>query len=114
MANEIKSLQAFDPRLPIGSLDAYLHYVNQIPMLTAEEEQELAKRLQNDNDLGAAKRLVLSHLRYVARVAKGYLGYGLPLADLIQEGNIGLMKAVRRFNPNMGVRMVTFAMHWIK
>ncbi len=114
MTNEIKSLQTFDPRLPIGSLEAYLHYVNQISMLTAEEEQELAKRLQGDNDLGAAKRLVLSHLRYVARVAKGYLGYGLPLADLIQEGNIGLMKAVRRFNPDMGVRMVTFAMHWIK
>jgi RNA polymerase sigma-32 factor len=114
MVNEIKSLQTFDPRLPIGSLEAYLHYVNQIPMLTAEEEQELAKRLRADNDLGAAKRLVLSHLRYVARVAKGYLGYGLPLADLIQEGNIGLMKAVRRFNPDMGVRMVTFAMHWIK
>lgn len=114
MVNEIKSLQVLDPRLPIGSLEAYLHYVSQIPMLTAEEEQELAKRLQKDNDLGAAKRLVLSHLRYVARVAKGYLGYGLPLADLIQEGNIGLMKAVRRFNPDMGVRMVTFAMHWIK
>jgi len=114
MTNKNMSLQAFDPRLPIGSLEAYLHYVNQIPMLTAEEEHELATRLQNNNDLEAAKRLVLSHLRYVARVAKGYLGYGLPLADLIQEGNIGLMKAVRRFNPNMGARMVTFAMHWIK
>ncbi len=114
MTNENNSLQALDPRLPIGSLEAYLHYVNQIPMLTAEEEHELAVKLQKDNDITAAKRLILSHLRYVARVSKGYLGYGLPLADLIQEGNIGLMKAVRRFNPDMGVRMVTFAMHWIK
>jgi RNA polymerase sigma-32 factor len=114
MTNKNNSLQVFEPHLPIGSIDAYMRYVNQIPMLTAEEEQELANRLQKENDLGAAKKLVLSHLRYVARVAKGYLGYGLPLADLIQEGNVGLMKAVRRFNPNMGVRMVTFAMHWIK
>lgn len=114
MANKNNSLQVLDPRLPLGSLDAYLHYVNQIPMLTLEEEQELAARLQNDHDLVAAKRLVLAHLRYVARVAKGYIGYGLPLADLIQEGNVGLMKAVRRFNPKVGVRMVTFAMHWIK
>ena len=108
------SLQAIDIRLPIGSLEAYLHYVNQIPMLTLEEEHELAQRLQKDGDLAAAKRLILAHLRYVARVAKGYLGYGLPLADLVQEGNVGLMKAVRRFNPDMGVRLVTFAMHWIK
>jgi len=108
------SLKTFDPRLPIGSLDAYLHYINQIPLLTAEEEHELAVRLQKNNELPAAKNLILPHLRYVARVAKGYLGYGLPLADLIQEGNIGLMKAVRRFNPDMGVRLVTFAMHWIK
>lgn len=109
-----KSLQTIDPRLPASSLEAYLQYVNKIPMLTAEEEHELAVKLQQDNELSAAKRLILSHLRYVARVAKGYQGYGLPLADLIQEGNIGLMKAVRRFNPNMGVRLVTFAMHWIK
>jgi len=108
------SLQAIDIRLPIGSLEAYLHYVNQIPMLTPEEEHELAVNLQKNNELSAAKRLILSHLRYVARVAKGYQGYGLPLADLIQEGNIGLMKAVKRFNPDMGVRLVTFAMHWIK
>lgn len=108
------SLQAIDIRLPVNSLEAYLHYVNQIPMLTQEEEHDLAVRLQKNNELGAAKRLILAHLRYVARVAKGYLGYGLPLADLIQEGNIGLMKAVRRFNPDMGVRLVTFAMHWIK
>jgi len=108
------SLQAIDPRLPLGSLEAYLHYVNQIPLLTQEEEYDLAVRLQKNNELPAAKRLILPHLRYVARIAKGYLGYGLPLADLIQEGNIGLMKAVRRFNPDMGVRLVTFAMHWIK
>ena len=108
------SLQLADVRLPIGSIEAYLHYINQIPMLTPEEELEMARRLQKDNDLPAARRLVLAHLRYVARVAKGYLGYGLPLADLIQEGNIGLMKAVKRFNPEMGVRLVTFAMHWIK
>src|SRR5437868_13218505 len=108
------SLQTFDPKLPIGSLDAYLHYINQIPLLTAEEEHDLAVRLHKNNELAAAKNLILPHLRYVARVAKGYLGYGLPLADLIQEGNIGLMKAVRRFNPDMGVRLATFAMHWIK
>lgn len=114
MTNKNNSLQAIDLRLPVHSLEAYLHYVNQIPMLTQEEEHELALRLQKDNDIEAAKRLILAHLRYVARVAKGYLGYGLPLADLVQEGNIGLMKAVRRFNPAMGVRMVTFAMHWIK
>jgi RNA polymerase sigma-32 factor len=108
------SLQPLDIRLPISSLEAYLHYVNQISMLTPEEEHDLAVRLQKNNELAAAKRLILSHLRYVARVAKGYQGYGLPLADLIQEGNIGLMKAVRRFNPDMGVRLVTFAMHWIK
>lgn len=109
-----KSLQTFDVRLPLGSLEAYLHYVNQIPMLTEEEEYDLATRLQTHGELSAAKHLILAHLRYVVRVAKGYLGYGLPLADLIQEGNIGLMKAVKRFNPNMGARLVTFAMHWIK
>jgi RNA polymerase sigma-32 factor len=114
MSTKNTSLQAIDMHLPIGSLEAYLHYVNQIPMLTQEEEYDLAVRLQKTNEIAAAKRMILAHLRYVARVAKGYLGYGLPLADLIQEGNIGLMKAVRRFNPEMGVRLVTFAMHWIK
>lgn len=108
------SLQLIDIRLPVSSLEAYLHYVNQIPLLSQEEELDLAIKLQKDGDLAAAKRLILAHLRYVARVAKGYLGYGLPLSDLIQEGNIGLMKAVKRFNPEMGVRLVTFAMHWIK
>lgn len=114
MTTSLSSLQVADIRLPVSSLEAYLHYVNQIPMLTQEEEHELAVQLQKDHNLAAAKRLILSHLRYVARVAKGYLGYGLPLADLVQEGNIGLMKAVKRFNPEKGVRLVTFAMHWIK
>lgn len=108
------SLQIADLRLPVSSIESYLHYINQIPMLTKDEELDLAMRLRNDQELAAAKRLIMAHLRYVARVAKGYLGYGLPLADLIQEGNIGLMKAVKRFNPEMGVRLVTFAMHWIK
>jgi RNA polymerase sigma-32 factor len=109
-----KSLQIADIRLPVSSIESYLHYINQIPILTKEEEQALTERLYKDQDLAAAKKLIMAHLRYVARVAKGYLGYGLPLADLVQEGNIGLMKAVKRFNPNMGVRLVTFAMHWIK
>lgn len=108
------SLKNIDIRLPISSLEAYLHHINQIPMLTQAEEHDFATRLQKHNELGAAKNLILPHLRYVASVAKGYLGYGLPLADLIQEGNIGLMKAVKRFNPELGVRLVTFAMHWIK
>ncbi|MDX1902220.1 MAG: RNA polymerase sigma factor RpoH [Gammaproteobacteria bacterium] len=100
--------------LPVGSLDAYIARVNQIPLLTQEEEHTLATRLQEQNDVDAARQLVLSHLRYVVRVARGYMGYGLPFGDLIQEGNVGLMKAVRRFNPKVGVRLVTFAMHWIK
>lgn len=108
------SLQKIGIHLPASSLESYLQYVNQIPLLTAEEEHALAVELHKNNELAAAKRLILAHLRYVARVAKGYLGYGLPLADLIQEGNIGLMKAVKRFNPDMGVRLVTYAMHWIK
>src|SRR6185312_1213232 len=108
------SLQALDFHLPISSLDSYISQVSKIPMLSSEEEFELATRLQQNNDLTAARQLVLPHLRYVVRVARGYLGYGLPLGDLIQEGNIGLMKAVKRFNPQVGVRLVTFAMHWIK
>ena len=100
--------------LPIGSLDAYIHRVNQVPMLSEEEEQTLAKRLYEEGDLEAAKRLVMAHLRFVVRVARGYSGYGLPQADLIQEGNIGLLKAVKRFNPAVGVRLVSFAIHWIK
>ena len=100
--------------LPLGSLDAYRHAVYDMPMLSAEEEHELARRFRNTNDLDAAWRLVLSHLRFVARIARGYDGYGLPQADLIQEGNVGLMKAVKRFDPEMGVRLVSFAVHWIR
>jgi RNA polymerase sigma-32 factor len=98
----------------ISSIDAYLGWVNQIPILTAEEELELATRFHRDGDLDAARQLVLTHLRFVAYVAKKYIGYGLPQADLIQEGTIGLMKAVKRFDPKMGVRLVSFAVHWIK
>lgn len=108
------SLQRFDIHLPMGSLDAYIHQVNQVPMLSQAEELALAEQLQQHDDIAAAKQLVVAHLRYVVRVARGYLGYGLPLGDLIQEGNVGLMKAVKRFDPKMGVRLVTFAVHWIK
>ncbi len=100
--------------LPVGSLEAYIQRVNQIPLLSAEEEYTFAEQVQEQGDLEAARMLVLSHLRYVVRVARGYLGYGLPLSDLIQEGNVGLMKAVKRFKPTMGVRLVSFAVHWIK
>ncbi|MCL6618442.1 MAG: RNA polymerase sigma factor RpoH [Thermomonas hydrothermalis] len=98
----------------MGSLEAYISAVNQIPMLSAEEEHRLALRLREHNDLTAAQELILSHLRFVVHVARSYAGYGLPLADLIQEGNIGLMKAVKRFDPSLGVRLVTFAVHWIR
>lgn len=108
------SLQTLQNKLPIGSIEAYISYVNSIPLLSLEEERALALKLQQENDLDAAKRLVLAHLRYVVKISKNYQGYGLPLADLIQEGNIGLMKAVKRFDPQVGVRLVTFALHWIK
>jgi len=100
--------------VPQGSLEAYIRATNAYPMLTAEEEKELGEKLHYHDDLEAAKRMILSHLRFVVHVARNYSGYGLPQADLIQEGNIGLMKAVRRFNPEMGVRLVSFAVHWIK
>ena len=100
--------------VPQGSIGAYVQSVNQFSMLTAEEEKELAERLFNDGDLDAAKKLVMSHLRFVAYIAKTYAGYGLPQADLIQEGDIGLMKAVKRFDPSVGVRLASFAVHWIK
>ncbi|KAA6208966.1 RNA polymerase sigma factor RpoH [Avibacterium paragallinarum] len=100
--------------VPQGSLEGYIRAANEYPMLTAEEEKELAERLYYKEDLEAAKKLILSHLRFVIHVARGYSGYGLPQADLIQEGNIGLMKAVKRFNPEVGVRLVSFAVHWIK
>jgi RNA polymerase sigma-32 factor len=98
----------------LGNIDAYISAVNRLPMLTHDEEVSLATRLRDKNDLDAAQKLVLSHLRLVVSIARGYLGYGLPHADLIQEGNIGLMKAVKRFDPNQGVRLVSYAMHWIK
>jgi len=97
-----------------ASMDGYLQAVSTIPMLKVEQEQELAKKLQEEGDLSAAKQLIMSHLRFVAHIAKSYSGYGLPQADLIQEGNIGLMKAVKRFDPSVGVRLVSFAVHWIK
>lgn len=98
----------------LGSLDAYITAVNRLPMLTAEQESALGHRLRDHDDLDAARELILSHLRLVVSVARQYLGYGLPHADLIQEGNIGLMKAVRRFDPDRGVRLVSFAVHWIR
>jgi len=98
----------------VGSLDSYIQTVNRMPMLSTEEEQELAQRLRLQNDLEAAQRLIVAHLRFVVHIARGYLGYGLPLADLIQEGNVGLMKAVKRFDPAHGVRLVSFAVHWIR
>jgi len=97
-----------------GSIEAYMQSAYNIPMLTAEKEHDLATRLFNENDLQAAQELIMSHLRFVIHVAKGYAGYGLPQADLVQEGNVGLMKAVKRFNPEVGVRLVSFAVHWIK
>lgn len=109
-----KNLQRFQFAAPIGSLEAYISWVNQIPLLTEEEEKQLTHDLYYKGDLEAARRLVLSHLRFVIRIAKGYAGYGLQQSDLIQEGNIGLMKAVKKFNPEVGVRLVSFAVHWIK
>jgi RNA polymerase sigma-32 factor len=99
---------------PLGNLDAYISAVNRMPMLTLEEEQEFARKLKNYNDLESAGKLVLSHLRLVVSISRQYLGYGLPHGDLIQEGNVGLMKAVKRFDPDHGVRLVSYAMHWIK
>lgn len=100
--------------LPLGSPESYEQAVARIPMLSAEEERDLAERFQRDLDLDAARALVMSHLRFVVHVARGYKGYGLPQADLIQEGNVGLMKAVKRFDPSLGVRLVSFAVHWIR
>jgi len=108
------SLVTMSYQLPMGSIDAYLERVSALPILSREEETALFARLQKDNDLHAAEYLVLCHLRYVARVAKNYLGYGLPLSDLLQEGTIGLMKAVKRFDVTLGVRLATFAVKWIK
>jgi len=105
---------AFPTPSSLGSLDHYIQAVNRFPLLSAEQEVQLGRRLRDHNDLDAARQLVLSHLRLVVAVSRNYLGYGLPQADLIQEGNIGLMKAVRRFDPERGVRLVSFALHWIK
>jgi len=99
---------------PVGSLDAYIHAVGAIEVLSKEDEQALSRRFNDDENLDAARELVMAHLRFVVHIAKGYTGYGLPLADLIQEGNVGLMKAVKRFDPDYGVRLVSFAVHWIR
>ncbi len=113
MTNQTQSMALVVPQNS-GSLEAYIHSAHSISMLEPQEEYELAKRLQETGDLQAAKQLIMSHLRFVVHIAKGYSGYGLPQADLIQEGNIGLMKAVKRFDPDVGVRLVSFAVHWIK
>ena len=99
---------------PLGSLDAYLERVSKVPVLSREDEQSLARRFRDDGDVEAARALVLSHLRFVVHIARGYAGYGLPMGDLVQEGNVGLMKAVKRFDPEIGVRLVSFAVHWIR
>ena len=108
------SLQGMDALSPGGDLQAYINSVHSIGVLTREEEKKLAEDLYYRNDLDAARKLVLAHLRFVIYIAKNYSGYGLSEADLIQEGNIGLMKAIRKFNPEMGVRLVSFAVHWVK
>lgn len=113
MTNQTQSMALALPQSS-GSIEAYIQSVSNIEMLDAKTEYDLAKRLQETGDLQAAKQLIMSHLRFVAHVAKGYMGYGLPQADLIQEGNVGLMKAVKRFDPDVGVRLVSFAVHWIK
>jgi len=105
---------ALSVRGPVGSLDAYIDNVSRIPVLSKEDEVILAKRYRSAEDLDAARQLVLSHLRFVVHIARGYAGYGLPIGDLVQEGNVGLMKAVKRFDPDVGVRLVSFAVHWIR
>lgn len=112
MSTDIRALTLSVPQT--GSIETYMQAVSSIDMLTAEEERSLAQRLQEDGDLESARKLIMSHLRFVVHIAKSYAGYGLPQADLVQEGNIGLMKAVKRFDPTVGVRLVSFAVHWIK
>jgi RNA polymerase sigma-32 factor len=112
MSNNLQSMALSVPHS--GSIEGYMQAVSRIDMLTADQERQLAVRLREDEDLEAARQLVMSHLRFVVHIAKSYSGYGLPQADLIQEGNIGLMKAVKRFDPTVGVRLVSFAVHWIK
>src|SRR5680860_1647588 len=108
------SLQLIERLVPGANLEAYIQAASRIPVLTVDEERDLAERLHYDEDVDAARQMVLSHLRFVIHIARGYSGYGLAQADLIQEGNVGLMKAVKRFNPEYGVRLVSFAVHWIK
>jgi RNA polymerase sigma-32 factor len=110
----MNNMLALPINLSVGTFDSYLSIVARMPKLSAEQEYDLAVRYRDEADLGAARELVMSNLRFVAHVARGYAGYGLPLADIVQEGNIGLMKAVKRFDPDMGVRLVSFAVHWIK
>jgi len=112
--SDCQALQPLAVTVPGVNLGSYIQAVNSVAVLTADEERSLAERFHRDQDLDAARQLVLAHLRFVVHIAKGYSGYGLPQADLIQEGNIGLMKAVKRFDPSMGVRLVSFAVHWIK
>ena len=114
MNSALVTATAINLPVPSERLDTYLREIYRIPVLSAEREQELAKRLRDNDDLQAARELVVSHLRFVVKIARGYSGYGLPLSDLIQEGGIGLMKAVRRFDPDVGVRLVSFAVHWVK
>jgi RNA polymerase sigma-32 factor len=116
MTSQVLALRSAEFTLtgPLGSLDAYFDRVSRVPMLSHEDEQALALRFRADGDVEAARALVLSHLRFVVHIARGYSGYGLPIGDLVQEGNVGLMKAVKRFNPAVGVRLVSFAVHWIR
>lgn len=116
MANDLtlSSANMSLPTLASGSIESYLQAVSSIPVLEVDEEQRLARRLRDDEDIQSAQKLILSNLRFVVHVARGYSGYGLPLADLVQEGNIGLMKAVKRFDPDVGVRLISFAVHWIR
>src|SRR5690625_1749225 len=114
MTQQLKKCEAMTMLATGANLDAYIQAVSAVPVLTVEEEQELARSWYEHQDVDAARGLVLAHLRFVVHIARSYTGYGLPLADLVQEGNVGLMKAVKRFNPNVGVRLVSFAVHWIK
>ncbi len=110
----MSNINAMALPVPVGSLESYIQAVNRFPILSAEEEQRLARKFRSEDDVEAARQLVLSHLRLVVAIARSYMGYGLPQGDLVQEGNIGLMKAVRRFDPERGVRLVSFAIHWIR
>jgi RNA polymerase sigma-32 factor len=112
--NKMNQLTNLQFALPTGSIESYISSVNQVPILSLEEEQGLARRFRDEEDIEAARALVMSHLRFVVKIARGYNGYGLSQADLIQEGNVGLMKAVKRFDPDVGVRLVSFAVHWVR